>query len=266
MPDRELVTAVELSVATEEEVVPRCLVVQHVEPEGAYSIGDALSSAGVAVDTRRVFLGDPLPSDLSGFDGLVVMGGPMSANSDDGFPTRKAEIGLLVDGLDRGISTLGICLGAQLMAAAAGGTVFTGAAGPEIGWGSVDLDAAASSDALVEGLPGRLTVMHWHGDTFELPADAVHLASSPRYLNQAFRVGERAWGFQFHVEVDRRAVSAFLDAFADEARAAGSEPGVIEAQTTACLGQLGPVRDRIAARFASLVSGFDRDQDLVELG
>jgi hypothetical protein len=77
-------------------------------------------------------------------------------------------------------------------------------------------------------------------------------------------VGERAWGFQFHIEVDRQAVSAFLDAFGEEARDAGSEPLAIAAATGARLDELGPIRDRITTRFARLMSGFDRD--LVELG
>ncbi len=246
--------------------MPRCLVVQHVEPESAYAIGDALTAAGVSVDIRKVYAGQSLPADLAGFDGLVVMGGPMSATSDDGFSTRRREIELLAHGLEQGVLTLGICLGAQLLALAAGGAVFEGSAGPEIGWGSVDLTRQSTDDPLLENLPGRLTVLHWHNDTIDLPEAAVHLASSRRYPNQAFRVGTRAWGFQFHMEVDRVALTAFLDAFGGEARAAGVDPESIAAATTGHLDEIAPVRDRIAARFARLVSRFDRDQDLVELG
>ncbi len=249
----------------EEEFVPRCLVVQHVEPESAYVIGDALSATGVSVDTRQVFAGESLPADSTGLDGLVVMGGPMSATSDDGFPSRRSEIELLTDALDRGVPTLGICLGAQLLALAAGGSVSTGTAGPEIGWGSVDLMPASTDDPLLEHLPGRLTVLHWHNDTIQLPEGAVHLASSPRYPNQAFRVGTRAWGFQFHMEVDSQAVTAFLDAFSDEARGAGIDPASVAAATGARLDEVAPIRDRIGARFAGLVGQFDRDQDLVDL-
>jgi GMP synthase-like glutamine amidotransferase len=249
----------------EEEVVSRCLVVQHLEPEGSYAIGEALSSAGVDVEPCRVFTGDSVPTDASGFDGVVVMGGPMSATSDDGFGSRRAEIELLTNALDQGVPTLGVCLGAQLLALAAGGSVLTGSAGPEIGWGSVDLTEAARSDPLLGGLPSRLTVLHWHNDTFGLPPGGTQLAAS-RLYPQAYRVGERAWGFQFHVEVDRQAVTAFLDAFGGEAREAGSDTDDIDGQTAACLGRLGPIRDRIADRFAGLVSGFDRDEDLVELG
>jgi GMP synthase-like glutamine amidotransferase len=96
-----------------------CLVVQHKPPESAFVIEDAITGAGVRVDTREVFAGDSIPRSAAGFDGLVVMGGPMSAISDDGFPTRRAELALMSDAVDIGVPTLGVCLGAQLLAALA---------------------------------------------------------------------------------------------------------------------------------------------------
>ena len=243
-----------------------CLVVQHVEPEDSCAIGEALSSAGVVVDTRRMFAGDPLPADASSFDGLVVMGGPVSAVDDAGFPSRTGEIDLMADALARRIPTLGVCLGAQIMAVAAGSSVLVGGAGPEIGWGAVDLTAESISDPLLSGIPSRVNVLHWHGDTFALPTSATHLASSPKYANQAFRIGERAWGFQFHFEVDRRAVSNFVDAFGEEARSAGQAPEDIALAAQTGLEELAPIRDRICGRFAQLVAQYDRDQDLVGFG
>ena len=235
-----------------------CLVVQHVEPEAPYAIGDALEAAGVTMDVRPVFAGAPLPPDLADFEGLVVMGGPMSATSDRGFPSRAAELGLLSDALARGRPTLGVCLGAQLLALAAGGTVSPGEAGPEIGWAPVVLAGAAGDDPLLAGLPDRLTVLHWHGDTFELPSATVLLASNPRYENQAFRTGDRAWGLQFHIEIDARAVAAFLDAFGADAAAAGTSATAIAADAPAMLQALGPLRHEILGRFAALVAAHDR--------
>jgi GMP synthase-like glutamine amidotransferase len=246
--------------------VSSCLVVQHVESERSFAIGDALSAAGVVVDTCRVFAGDRPPVDVSAFDGLVVMGGPMSATDDEGFPTRVGELDLVADALDRGTPTLGVCLGAQILAMAAGSSVFVGDAGPEIGWDYVDFTPDAISDELLEGVPERLSVLHWHGDTFALPAGSIHLASSRKYANQAFRVGERAWGFQFHVEVDAGAVEEFLDAFGDEARSAGEDPEAIALATQASLDGLGPIRDGICGRFARLVALHDRDRNLVDFG
>ena len=234
--------------------MPSCLVVQHVEPESPYLIGQALEEAGVTVDLRAVFAGDPLPSDLAGVSGLVVMGGPMSAVSDEGFPSRRAELDLLVDGLHRGLPTLGVCLGAQLLALAAGGSVYPGASGAEIGWAPVELTHEAGDDLLLAGLPGELTVLHWHGDTFDLPAGAVLLAVNSRYRHQAFRRGPRAWGLQFHLEVDRSAVAAFLEAFGDDARRAGSTPESIAHDSDGALAVLEPHRAKVLARFAELVA------------
>ena len=204
-----------------------CLVVQHVVPEPAWAILDALTRAGIGADVRRSFAGDPVPLDASDHDGVVVMGGPMSACSDDAFPGRRAEVALLTDALARGVPTIGVCLGAQLLALAAGGRVHQGADGPEIGWGAVELLPARHGDALLRGLPEHLPVLHWHGDTFDLPPGAPLLARSARYANQAFRVGPAAWGLQFHLEVTPAAVDGFLREFgADAARAPGGAPAI----------------------------------------
>lgn len=233
----------------------RCLVVQHAEPETPGTLAAALTRHGVTADVRRVFAGDELPEDLLGHDGLVVMGGPMSAHLDRGFPTRARELGLLRGALAAGRPTLGICLGAQLLALAAGGDVFRGEAGPEIGWGTVRLRAAAGEDALLSGLPRELTVLHWHGDTFRTGAQAVLLASSARYEVQAFRVGPAAWGLQFHVEVDEDQVRAFVAAFAeDAARAEDGAEGIVSRAPEALEALRRPAA-LIGDRFAALVAG-----------
>ncbi len=122
----------------------------------------------------------------------------------------------------RALPTLGVCLGAQLLSLAAGGLVYPGADGPEIGWSAVELLATSEGDALFAGFPQRLPVLHWHGDTFDLPPGGQRLARTVRYPNQAFRVGEAAWGLQFHLEVTADAVDGLLDAFpSDVARASG---------------------------------------------
>jgi GMP synthase-like glutamine amidotransferase len=234
--------------------MPRCLVVQHVPPEGPYAVGSALRSAGVDLEICRTFAGDRVPTQLDGWDGLVVMGGPMSAASDDGFPTRRREVDLLASAITAGTPTLGVCLGAQLLAVAAGADVYPGPVGPEIGWGTVALSAEAQSDHLLGGLPATLSVLHWHGDTFDLPPGSVRLATNSTYANQAFRLGDRAWGIQFHAEVDRSAVDAFVDAFASEATAAGVDPQVISAEAPASLTRVAEPRRLITTRFADLVA------------
>ena len=244
--------------------MPRCVIIQHLEPEAPYAIGEALEARGVVIDLRRVYAGDPVPGDAAGLAGLVVMGGPMSARSDLGFPTRQSEIRLLGDAVARGVPTLGVCLGAQLLAAATGGTVRVGDTGPEIGWGPVELADRASRDPLLSGIPDRLTVLHWHGDTFDLPPGADLLASNGRYENQAFRVGPNAWGLQFHLEVTVQAVAAFIAQFGDEARDWGSDPAAMASESAPSLRRLAEYRDRVCARFADRVLAAEPAQALLD--
>jgi GMP synthase-like glutamine amidotransferase len=237
----------------EERPVPRCLVLQHVAPEPPYALADALALADVDIDLRRIHHGDAVPDDIEDYDGLIVMGGPMSAASDDGFPSRVAEIALIESALASGTPTLGVCLGAQLLAAAAGARVYPGAGGPEIGWGPVVLSEECEQDDLLQGLPRVPEVMHWHGDTFDLPDGAALLASNDRYVNQAFRVGDRAWGLQFHLEVTADAVAAFVAAFGEELVRAGIDPQAILAATPGAIERLAETQRAVIDRFANIL-------------
>ncbi len=231
----------------------KCLVIQHVEPEGPFAIANALLAQGIEIDLRRVFLGDPLPHDLAGIDGVVVMGGPMSVISDVGFATRRRELDLLRSALAMEVPTLGVCLGAQLLARAGGSKVFSGSRGPEIGFASVQLEDDAMSDPLLMGLARDQLVLHWHGDTFDLPHGSKHLSSNGVYENQAFRLGNAAWGFQFHFEVDDVAVKGFVEAFTDELQSAGIASSDILAATPLALEVMVPLQTQITTRFAQFV-------------
>jgi GMP synthase-like glutamine amidotransferase len=231
-----------------------CLVVQHVPVESAFAIADALGKADVSVDVRRVFAGDHVPRDATGLDGLVIMGGPMSAASDEGFPTREHELALIADAVITGIPTLGVCLGAQLVARALGAPVYPGEFGPEIGWSPVGLTLAGADDPLFAGVPKNLFVLQWHGDTFDLPAGAVHLMHNSIYPNQGFRVGEVAWGLQFHLEVNEEAVDGFLHAFASDLEGLPGGPERIRRDTPTALSALATSRDLVFGRFAALVA------------
>jgi GMP synthase (glutamine-hydrolysing) len=174
--------------------------------EGPGLIAAAAGAAGVDLRVRRLDLGEPVPAvdDLSG---LVVMGGPMGVSEDVAHPHLAAERSLIEAALQRGLPVLGVCLGAQLLAAAAGADVRVGSAGQEVGLGVVDLTAEGRRDPVLGPAGRALPVVHWHGDTFDLPTGAVRLASTTRYAQQAFRIGDRAYGLQFHVEIDEAAVT-----------------------------------------------------------
>ncbi len=231
-----------------------CLVIEHAEPERPYLVAEALTGAGVDVATVRPYAGEPIPGGTGSCDGLVVMGGSMSATGDEGFPSRRAELALLADALGRGTPTLGICLGAQLLALAAGGSVHRGDAGLQLGWSPVDLEPAAATDPLFAGVAGPIGVLHWHGDTYDLPPGAVHLAADARYRQQAFRVGERAWGLQFHLEVDEAAVAAFARGFPEDLATAGTTAAALTEATPDALAALAPARTVVLDRFAALVA------------
>lgn len=180
--------------------LPTVLVVQHSPTEPAARLGDWLGSAGLLLDVRTPYDGSPLPA-LAGFDALLVMGGAMGAHDDEVAPWLPATRDLLRDAVRTGVPTLGVCLGAQLLAAALGGVVRRGEAGPEIGPALVARRDAAAADPLFGSVPFTPDVLQWHYDEIvQLPPAATLLASSTRYPHQAFRVGERAWGVQFHLE------------------------------------------------------------------
>lgn len=195
----------------------------------------------------------PAPGD---FDGLVVMGGSPSAYSDAGFATRVAELDLVAAAVVSGMPVLGVCLGAQLIAHACGGEAHRGDPGLEVGWAPVTLTSPAATDPLFATVPTEFPALHWHGDTFVMPPGAVRLASSAMYENQAFRLGDRVWGLQFHIEIDAQGVRAYCneDGIEQEAQSGGGVAAIIDA-TADALSVAGPIRDALFDRFAAMVAG-----------
>jgi len=220
----------------------RVLVVQHEEFEGPGTLREAL--AGRDLRFVRTFAGDPVPRALAE-DALVVLGGGMGVYDRDRLPHLGDEIALCAAAMSGAKPVLGICLGSQLLAASLGAAVGK-APRKEIGWYGVTLLPDARGDALFDALPRRFPAFHWHGDAFTLPEGALPLASTAMTPLQAFRMGARAWGIQFHLETDEQVLEAMLSGGAGELREAGADAGRIRTRAREELPQL---RERALAVF-----------------
>ena len=176
----------------------RVLAFRHVPFEGLGRIAPVLEARGIACDCADLYRDTADLPDPANYDGLIFMGGPMSVN--DRLPYLAEEMRSIEQAARRRQPVLGVCLGSQLIAKAMGARVYRNAV-KEIGWFEVEFTAGAADDALFAGSQPRELIFHWHGETFDLPSGAVHLASSDRCRHQAFRCGESIYGLQFHLEV-----------------------------------------------------------------
>jgi GMP synthase-like glutamine amidotransferase len=172
------------------------LTIRHVPFEHVGRISDALREAGIGCANLDLYRDAAAPCLLEEYSGLILMGGPMSAN--DGLDYIRRELGLVESALSMNMPVLGICLGAQLIAKAAGAAVYRNPV-KEIGFAPVYWTERAAEDGVFGGLKDPETVLHWHGETFDLPRGAEWLAYSDACKHQAFRLGS-AYGLQFHLE------------------------------------------------------------------
>jgi GMP synthase (glutamine-hydrolysing) len=209
------------------------IVLQHADFEGPARVAELLAAAGYDITVRRLHRGDAVPSDMHPGSLLVVMGGAMGVGDigHPAYPFLAEEVRLLRQRIDIDAPVLGICLGAQLLAHSAGARVYPmaarggGLAALEVGWSPVRIHRELGDDCL-GGLPAEAPVLHWHGDMFDLPAGAKLLASSRVCPHQAFRLKQRLFGLQFHCEVGRDNVEAFLREDADFVVRANGPDGV----------------------------------------
>jgi GMP synthase (glutamine-hydrolysing) len=207
----------------------QALALRHVAFEDLGTLGPVLAGRGYGVEYREAGDGlaglDPLAPDL-----LVVLGGPIGACDDALYPFVGEEAALLARRLAAGRPTLGICLGAQLMARALGARVYPGPAA-EIGWAPLALTAAGAASPVRHLAGDRTSMFHWHGDTFDLPAGATLLASTAAIPHQVYSHGRHALAFQCHPELAAGALEQWLIGHAVELGQAGVDPRTLRAET-----------------------------------
>lgn len=182
-------------------------VVKHVPEEGP-----GIFEKFLPRETQTIMAQSESFPDVKKDDFVLIMGGPMGVYEKDLYPFIKRELDFIKECFDKNVKILGICLGAQMIAEALGGKVFKGHV-KEVGWFEIEHTFFAKNDRLFNIFPERLNVFQWHQDTFELPKEAIRLASSKNYENQAFKIGDYIYGLQYHIEVDEMVLK---DWFADE--------------------------------------------------
>ena len=187
---------------------------QHVPFEGLGSIEEWITLSGHSLTSTRFFESTVLP-EISDIDWLIVMGGPMSVNNEKQYPWLAAEKKFIRQAIDEGKTVLGICLGSQLVSAALGAKVYQNKE-KEIGWFDIEFTCFAKSDKLFFDIENRIKVFHWHGDTFDLPEKAVHLAFSKGCKNQAYSYKDKVLALQFHLEPTISSLQEMIDFGRDE--------------------------------------------------
>lgn len=220
---------------------PKILVFQHVPYEPLGTLDPLLKEAGFRI--RYVNFGREPKSrpSLDGYEALIVLGGPMNSDEIESYPNLITEVDIIREAIDRELSVLGICLGAQLLAKALGGSISRNAR-REIGWCDVELTSAGTSDPVLSTFAEVQQVFQWHEDGIRLPPGAVHLAASNASNVQAFRHGEHVYGFQFHLEVNRSLIERWLTVPANQMtlrdEAGRVDPDEIRAQTVELVNDL----------------------------
>jgi len=184
------------------------LVIMHAESEGPGTLGEFLAATGATVRTIRLYAGELLPRDPAGIDAIVSMGGPMNVYEEAQDSFLRDETEFLREAIRQDVPTLGICLGAQMIAKACGARVVRSPQ-KEVGWSEVTLTEAGLRDPLFHSLPRVLPVFQWHEDMFDIPTEGTLLATSTACPHQAFRCGS-ACGLPFHIEVTRQMLATWF--------------------------------------------------------
>lgn len=182
------------------------LVIKHVDIEGPETLGTFFIENNYAFEEINLYAGDHLPLSFKRVEAVISLGGPMNVDEESRYSFLKEEDLFLKQVIAQKIPFLGICLGAQLLAKAAGGAAVRSPE-QEIGWFDIELTEEGQKDPLFKGLPSIMEVYQWHGDMCQLPLGASLLARSSRCPVQAFKVGRMAYGLQFHAEITDKSIT-----------------------------------------------------------
>jgi GMP synthase (glutamine-hydrolysing) len=206
------------------------IALRHVAFEDLGLLAPVLEREGWDIAYREASMDDLDDASLRDADLLVVLGGPIGVYEADSYPFLAGEMALIEQRLSRDLPVLGICLGAQLMARALGARVYPGPV-KEIGWGRVELTGEGAASCLSPLQEDDAAVLHWHGDTFDLPDTAQLLASNQHYQNQAFAHGRNALALQFHLEADPHGLEQWYVGHAAELGHAKMSVAALRAET-----------------------------------
>jgi GMP synthase (glutamine-hydrolysing) len=230
----------------------RALAIVHERDAGPGVFIEAINAAGFEMDQWfRAEAASP-PAEPSGYDAVLTFGGSMHPYQEQRHPWIREEKALLAALVERGVPTLGVCLGAQLLAEAAGGTAQR-AAQPEIGWFEVEVTSQGADDAVLRPLAPHFEAFGWHSYEFQLPPGAVTLARTP-ICPQAYRIGESVWGIQFHAEVTGADVERWINDYRDEdAERIGLDRVSLLAETRPKMPQWNELGRELCGRFLTAV-------------
>ena len=209
--------------------MPNIIALRHIAFEDVGTLDSVLKRRGAEIEYVVAGVDDLLSIEAAAPDLLIVLGGPIGVNDTDRFPFLNDEIALIEQRLASGRPMLGICLGAQLIARAAGARVYPGPE-KEIGFGPVELTTAGLASPLLALEMSAHHVLHWHGDTFDLPTGATRLASTAITHNQAFNLGPEVLALQFHIETEPAKFERWLIANTVEIAATGLDIGDLRRQ------------------------------------
>ena len=237
------------------------VILEHSADCPADILIDSLRAFGQRLRVVKLHAGAEVPGDLDDVHGVVSLGGPQTVHEMSA-PWMQAEMGLLRDAHVAGVPVLGLCLGAQLLAAALGGETGRMPA-PEVGWKDIALTPQGREDALFAGQPWKGPQFCWHSDhVSRLPDGATVLASSVACKVQAFAVGLRSYGIQYHPEWSASTIRREIQSGAAQVQAAGASADSLLAET----GNLGPASERLARRFFDSVSTLLMPADRINKG